>query len=157
MKSAMLDTPFTMVLVALATLFAAGCSTTPPGAWGEAVSYAGPRNEAGATRAQGAGDAVGIWTAYREYWFASGESEMLPADVAKAGDVARYIKENPGQQVGIDGLSDPDNMQLSNVRITTVRNALIVAGVPAERIQVGVYGRVPVQNNRLVEVLVGSR
>ena len=69
-------------------------------------------------------------------------------------DIASYLSQNPGQQVGIDGAGSTD---LNNQRVSNVRSALLTAGVPSWKIQTGNFGNPQMYNNRRVEALVSSR
>jgi peptidoglycan-associated lipoprotein len=55
------------------------------------------------------------------------------------------MSQNPSVRLGIDGYTDSRganqyNLPLSQRRVTTVRDALIQAGVPADRIETGTFG-----------------
>jgi outer membrane protein OmpA-like peptidoglycan-associated protein len=84
-------------------------------------------------------------------------SDLTSSDSTKASDIARYLRQNPGQQVGIDGSVDSKNTDLSNRRVSAVRNALLQAGVPSYKIQTGAFGSPDFQSDRRVAVLVSSR
>jgi outer membrane protein OmpA-like peptidoglycan-associated protein len=65
--------------------------------------------------------------------------------MTKVSEIASYMNENPSLRIGIDGSmdprgTDPRNQDLSDRRISAVRDALIEAGVPSSKIQSGVYG-----------------
>lgn len=69
------------------------------------------------------------------------------------------MKQNPPLRVGIDGSMDPRgsnprDQRLSERRINAIRNALTRAGVPAHKIQAGVFGDPQLVHNRRVEVLI---
>jgi outer membrane protein OmpA-like peptidoglycan-associated protein len=117
----------------------------------------GPQGPIGQTGAQGPGGPGGSWTPFRDFWFDYNRSDLQSSDSGKASDIANYLRQNPGQQVGIDGSIDPNNMDLSNRRVSTVRNALLQAGVPSYKIQTGTFGNPALQRDRRVEVLVSSR
>jgi outer membrane protein OmpA-like peptidoglycan-associated protein len=51
---------------------------------------------------------------------------------------------------------DPRGQEIGNRRVSTVRDALIQAGVPAHRIQTGAFGDSGRRNDRRVEVLMSS-
>jgi outer membrane protein OmpA-like peptidoglycan-associated protein len=76
-------------------------------------------------------------------------------------EIAAYMKQNPSLRIGIDGSmdprgTDPRNQDLSDRRISAVRDALIQAGVPASKIQSGAYGDAELARDRTVEVLISS-
>jgi outer membrane protein OmpA-like peptidoglycan-associated protein len=116
----------------------------------------GPQGAIGQTGAQGSGGQFGSWTPYKDFWFDSNTSDLKSADLGKASDIAKYLNQNPGKQVGIDGSIDPSNTDLSNRRVNTVRNALVEAGVPSSKIQIGPFGNPELQRDRRVEVLVSG-
>ncbi|HVC62842.1 MAG TPA: OmpA family protein [Acetobacteraceae bacterium] len=118
---------------------------------------AGPQGAIGQTGAQGPGGPAGSWTPFRAFWFGTNSSNLRSNDSGKASDVASYLSQNPGQQVGIDGSMDPNNTDLSNARVSTVRDALLQAGVPAYKIQTGAFGNPQQQRDNRVEVLVSSQ
>ncbi len=69
------------------------------------------------------------------------------------------MKQNPSLQIGIDGSmdprgSDPRDQNLSDRRVSAVRDALIQAGVPASKIQTGAFGDTGLTRDRRVEVLL---
>jgi outer membrane protein OmpA-like peptidoglycan-associated protein len=51
---------------------------------------------------------------------------------------------------------DPRDQEIGNRRVSTVRDALIQAGVPAHRIQTGAFGDSGRRNDRRVGVLMSS-
>jgi outer membrane protein OmpA-like peptidoglycan-associated protein len=118
---------------------------------------AGPQGAIGQTGAQGAGGPAGGWTPFKDFWFDSNRSDLMSSDSAAVSDIASYLRQNPGQQVGIDGSMDPKNTDLSNRRVSAVRNALLQAGVPSYKIQTGAFGNPDLQRDRRVAVLVSSR
>lgn len=52
--------------------------------------------------------------------------------------------------------SDPRDQNLSDRRISAVRDALIQAGVPSYKIQTGAFGDTRLTRDRRVEVLIGT-
>ena len=55
------------------------------------------------------------------------------------------MSQNPSVRLGIDGYTDSRgtgqyNLPLSQRRVTTVRDALVQAGVPTDRIETGTFG-----------------
>jgi outer membrane protein OmpA-like peptidoglycan-associated protein len=123
---------------------------------------AGPQGVIGQTGAQGSGSPqnlgsqYGAWTPYRDFWFDSNNSMLQSSDTTKVSDIANYVTQNPTQHVGIDGSIDPKNPDLGSRRVNSVRDALIQAGVPASKIQIGSFGNPQLQRDRRVEVLVSS-
>jgi outer membrane protein OmpA-like peptidoglycan-associated protein len=69
------------------------------------------------------------------------------------------MARNPSLEIGIDGSinsqsSGPISQDLSNRRITAVRDALIDSGVPADKIQTGAFGDPQLRRNHRVDVLL---
>jgi outer membrane protein OmpA-like peptidoglycan-associated protein len=122
---------------------------------------AGAQGPVGATGAQGVVGVVEGWTSYREFVFGYDKSAMQASDATKINEIAAYLKRNPSLQVGVDGSmdprgTDPRNQELSDRRVSAVRNALIQAGVPAQRIQTGAFGDEDLRRDRRVEVLIST-
>jgi len=115
------------------------------------MGAAGPQGSVGPTGAQGplatAGKS-GNWSLYRGYDFAYARDDINDNDLKKAGQVAEYINRNPSLDVAIDGSSTR--------RVHAVRDALISAGVPPDKIQMGAYGDPNLRSERHVAVLVSN-
>jgi outer membrane protein OmpA-like peptidoglycan-associated protein len=103
--------------------------------------------------------------------FAFDKSEIPAEEMANIAKIADYMKQKAGVFVMLDGHADPrgtdaHNLTLSRQRVDAVRDALVKAGVPAERITTVASGEGrPVcaeqtedcfQLNRRVEVYVGT-
>jgi outer membrane protein OmpA-like peptidoglycan-associated protein len=86
------------------------------------------------------------WSSYSDYTFNANSNEILRSDSNKARDIASYIDKNPSLRIGLDGA----NAQ----RVGVVRDALIVAGVPASKIQSGAFGDSQLRRDGRVGVLV---
>jgi len=89
----------------------------------------------GATGPQGPAGVINNWTWYRDFKFDSDQAEFRSSDTNKVSEIALYMKANPSLKVGIDGSMQPRNQELSDQRVSTVRAALIKAGVATSRIQ----------------------
>ena len=124
------------------------------------AGVAGEQGQTGPMGAQGPVGAVGHWNSYREFTFESNHSDIQASDRSTVSEIATYMKQNPSLQIGIDGNTDPrsttDNRELSERRVTAVRDALIQEGVPAHRIQTGAFGDQNNRRDRRVEVLISS-
>jgi hypothetical protein len=120
-----------------------------------ATGATGPTGSTGMTGAQGPGGSpymttapIGTWRPYNEIWFPSERSDVIQSsDQSKIADTANYLRQNPGQMVGVYGTLEQTN---------AVRNALLRAGVPAYQIQTGA-GNPQSRRDRRVEMLVSSR
>jgi len=104
---------------------------------------------------------VGTWTPYREVMFPYDQSNIGAVEQSKISEIADYMSRNPSLQVGIDSSmdprgTDPRNQMLSDQRQAAVRNALVQAGVPADRIQTGVRGDTTLVRDRRVGILVST-
>ena len=71
------------------------------------------------------------------------------------------MNRNPSLQIAIDGSidqrgADSHNKDLCNRRVKAVRDALIEAGVPTNKISVGAYGDAELRRDRRVEVLIAT-
>jgi flagellar motor protein MotB len=69
-------------------------------------------------------------------------------------EIAIYMTANPSLNVGIHCSMEPRNQDLSDQRLSTVRNALINSGVPASRIQTGVFTDTKLTRDGRVAVLI---
>ena len=113
-----------------------------------ATGSTGERGMTGATGAEGPMAAGGSWSLYRDYTFNSYSNEILYSDSRKAQEIARYVSQNPSYRVGIDGRSES--------RVSNVRSALLDAGVPAHKIQVGAFGDPQLRREDRVAVLLAN-
>ena len=97
------------------------------------------------------------WIAFRSLWFFYNRAELDPSEIRKVSEVARYLEQNPSAEVGIDSSIDllgakPGNEAVNTGRISAIRDALIAAGVPASRIQVGTFAALALDRRVLVLV-----
>jgi len=109
---------------------------------------AGPQGAIGATSAQGPLAGNRGWSSYRDYTFSANSNEIQNADNSKAREIATYVNANPSRQFGLDG-SNPR-------RVVVIRDALIVAGVPAAKIQSGDFGDPQARRDGRVGVLISN-
>jgi len=120
---------------------------------------AGVEGALGSTGAQGPVGVVDRWTSFREFMFDYNGADVRASDQSKVSEIAAYVNKNPSLQVGIDGSmdprgSDPRDQKLSDRRVGAVRDALIQAGVPANKIETGAFGDTRLVRDRRVEVLI---
>jgi outer membrane protein OmpA-like peptidoglycan-associated protein len=94
------------------------------------------------------------WTSYRDFQFGSNQAELRASETNKLAEIALYMKANPSLKVGIDGSMEPRNQELSDQRVSAVRDALIKAGVPPTRIQAGTFGDRKLAHDGRVIVLI---
>ena len=123
-------------------------STGMTGVQGSA-GMTGVQGPAGITGAQGApasSPQPGVrWTLVKEFMFDYDRSDIRYSESRKPAEVAAYMSQNPSVRLGIAGYTntqstDQYNLPLSQRRVATVRDALIQAGVPADRIETGTFG-----------------
>ncbi len=86
------------------------------------------------------------WRWYSDYLFRGSGTMILSADTLKAREIFGYSNDNPSGRIGLDG-SDPR-------RVLAVRDALVLAGVPASRIDTGAFGDPQLRRDGRVAVLV---
>ncbi|PQV49196.1 efflux RND transporter periplasmic adaptor subunit [Paraburkholderia sp. BL21I4N1] len=114
---------------------AAGGGGKPAGQSGAgATTGAAGQNGAGAGAPDGA-----TQPAHTELFFAVGSASLDRESADALAAVARQLASSPGTRVAISGYTDAtgsyaDNVKLAAARATTVRSALIVAGVDVARI-----------------------
>jgi outer membrane protein OmpA-like peptidoglycan-associated protein len=123
-------------------------STGMTGVQGSA-GITGVQGPAGITGAQGApasSPQPGLrWTLVKEFMFDFDRSDIRYSESRKPAEVAAYMSQNPSVRLGLAGYTntqstDQYNLPLSQRRVATVRDALIQAGVPADRIETGTFG-----------------
>jgi hypothetical protein len=130
------------------------------GSMGGSGSSGGPgmQGATGPMGPQGPAGIVNSWTAYRDFTFDRGRTEILPAGRNTAAEIAQYLAKNPSLQVGIDGtMMDSRNQSLSDGRVNSVRVALQQAGVPASRIRQGAFNDPQFSHDGRVEVLISTQ
>jgi peptidoglycan-associated lipoprotein len=81
----------------------------------------------------------------KEIMFDYDRSDIRYSESRKPSEVAAYMNQNPSVRLGIDGYTDlrgtsQYNLPLNQRRVTAVRDALIQAGVPEDRIETGTVG-----------------
>ena len=127
---------------------------------GGATGVVGPEGPVGPTGAQGAVGAIGRWNGYRDIMFdANGGTDIQPDQAAKLSEVAAYVKQNPSLQVGVDGSTgqqgyDEQHRGLRDRRTQAVCDALVKAGVPADRITTGAFADPGQRRDGRVAVLI---
>ncbi len=145
------------------------------------VGPAGPAGPAGVAGLQGPAGPMGVagapgaaavrWTTFKDILFDFDKADLRANEQATIDQIASYLQENPSLTVGIEGFADPRgtdryNQALSERRVDAIKNALVKAGVPADRIQTGAFGETRPkcndktegcwQRDRRVEVLIGT-
>jgi outer membrane protein OmpA-like peptidoglycan-associated protein len=106
----------------------------------------GPAGIAGAQGAPASSPQPGVrWMLVKEFMFDYDRSDIRYSESRKPAEVAAYMSQNPSVRLGIAGYTntqstDQYNLPLSQRRVATVRDALIQAGVPADRIETGTFG-----------------
>jgi outer membrane protein OmpA-like peptidoglycan-associated protein len=111
----------------------------------------GSQGQAGVMGAQGQPGVAGAppgtrWTSLRDIMFDYNRTEIRSTELSKIADIAVYTNQNPSVRLGIDGATDllrgtnQYNAVMSQQRVGNVRDALIRAGVSADRIETGGFG-----------------
>jgi OOP family OmpA-OmpF porin len=97
--------------------------------------------------AQGQAGAVTVmrWTKFKDILFDFDKSELRSNETGKVSEIAVYLQQHPSVVIGIDGYTDPRgsdkyNQALSERRVNTIREALVGAGVPKDKITTGAFG-----------------
>ena len=86
---------------------------------------------------------VARWTPLKDIRFDFDKAEIRPVEMNKVSDIATYMSQNPAVRLGLDGSTDllrgtnQYNVALSQQRVSNVRDALIRAGVSADRMETG--------------------
>ena len=89
--------------------------------------------------------AAARWTSLKDIMFDYDKATIRPAEMSKASEVATYMSQNPSVD-SASGSTDllrgtnQYNVALSQQRVSNVRDALIQAGVSADRIETGGFG-----------------
>jgi len=91
---------------------------------------------------------VGEWSMYRDFTFNAYSDQILRGDDGTAQEVALFISQNDNFRIAIDGAN-------AN-RVGVVRRALLDAGIPAYKIQVGTFGDSLLRRDTRVAVLIGN-
>jgi hypothetical protein len=121
------------------------------------VGAAGAPGIVGLTGAQGSAGIVDRWMSYRVFHFDYSRANLSATDKSTVSEIAAYMAKNPSLQAGLDGYRDPSNRILSDRRVGSVREALIMAGVPSNKIQVGAFGDPQFSRDGRVEVLLSTQ
>jgi outer membrane protein OmpA-like peptidoglycan-associated protein len=122
----------------------------------------GVQGPAGITGAQGAPASSPApmpgsrWSSLKEFMFDYDRSDIRYSESRKPAEVAAYMSQNPSVRLGVAGYTDMQgtsqyNLPLNQRRVATVRDALIQAGVPADRIETGTFGTDRFQCNPAAE------
>jgi outer membrane protein OmpA-like peptidoglycan-associated protein len=126
-----------------------------------APGISGARGTSGQSGTQGPVGVVANWSEYRDVVFLYDRSDIEASQKGKIAEVAEYMSKNPSLKVGIDSSidpsgNDPRDRMLTDRRRDAVRDALMQAGVPAERIQTGVRGDPKLIRDRRIGLLVST-
>jgi hypothetical protein len=124
------------------------------------AGIAGPQGVQGPVGPMGAPGVVGVvatWTEYRDFTFDEGRADLRGNDQRKANEISAYLVNNPSLQVAIDGTMDTRNQNLGAARVTSVRSALLQAGVPDYKIQQGAFADPQLSHDGRVKVLISTQ
>ncbi len=127
----------------------------------------GPQGPAGVQGAMGPKGGDFVFTAFNDVMFDTDQATIRATETEKLGKLAAYLKAHPDFKVELEAFADPrgsdkHNMTLTQRRAIAVRDWLVQAGVPADRIVATGYGELNQkctknaedcwQSNRRVEV-----
>ena len=116
----------------------------PAGPMG-AQGPAGTQGTSGSVGPQAQAGAAKQWSSFKDFLFDTDKSDIRSNETSKVSEISAYLKQNPSVQVGIDGFADPrgttpHNQGLSERRVNAIRDALVKAGVPGDKIRMGAFG-----------------
>jgi outer membrane protein OmpA-like peptidoglycan-associated protein len=116
----------------------------------------GAQGPAGPAGLQAQASAAKQWASFKNFLFDADKSDIRSNEMSKVSDIAAYLQQNQPATVGIEGYADPRgtdpyNQRLSQRRVNAVREALVQAGVPNEKIQTGAFGEQRLQCNQSTE------
>lgn len=89
-----------------------------------------------------------VWTSLKDYTFLANSDAIIVSDLSKAREISEYLRVNPTFLVGLDGWNAR--------RVTAVKDALLHAGVPDEKILTGAFGYWQMRRDGLVMVMVAK-
>ncbi len=83
---------------------------------------------------------------FRDVLFAYDRAEIPADEATKISQIADFVKQSDGVIVMLDGHTDPRgtdgyNLGLSQRRVKAVRDALVKAGVPEDRVSTAASGK----------------
>jgi len=90
------------------------------------------------------------WFSYQEFSFDNKSYDITDAQADRVRQLAAYLKDNPSLRCGIDATDANDR------RVKAIRDLLVQAGVPANKITVGAYGDKQYRRDGRVELLIGT-
>ena len=96
------------------------------------------------------------WSSYRDVWFDFDSAVLDSSYRENIRDAANYLLQYPSYRVAIDAGAS-DRSFLRTQRVAAVRDALIAAGVPQQKIQEGRFGDEHLRRERRVEILIDRR
>jgi len=124
-----------------------------------AAGPAGPQGDAGQAGGRGTTGSLERWVVFREVWFDTDSQDVHAVDRAGFGEIAGYMSANPSLELGIDGSVNSGsasrrNAEMSAHRVKAIRESLVAAGVPANRISEGAYGDQSLRRDQRVDLLL---
>lgn len=98
---------------------------------------------------------AGLWVAYRSFRFGDGRADIRAVDEWQVIDITAHLARNPSLRFGIDDsvrseFTNAGGRNLAKRRVAAVRAALIQAGTPAYRIEMGAFADPQRRRNRQV-------
>ena len=110
-------------------------------------------------QSNGSDDAKSIGPAFLAFTFEFDEARIQASDKNKLIQAAAYVAANPTSRIGLDGRGDPNgnglrNQNLMDLRVAAVRDALIKAGIPSDKIQTGNFAESQSRRDREVAAVI---
>jgi len=97
----------------------------------------------------------GGWAWFGDFWFDTRQAAIQPADEEKLAGIVALLRREPSRCVAIDGTTRERGGDLGSRRIANLRDALLRAGIAAERIYTDDLGNPGLRHAERVAMLVG--
>lgn len=105
-------------------------------------------------RTQGAAGEGERWTAFRAFRFDYASARIHATDTGKVAEIASHLRQHPTYRLALDGAAG--DAPIAHLRVDSVREALIAAGIPAYKIRSGAFGDPLLRREGRVEVLFAA-
>lgn len=105
-------------------------------------------------RAQSAPGDGERWVAFHAFRFDYASARIDATDTGKVAEIASHLRQHPTYRLALDGAAG--DAPLAHLRVDSVREALVAAGVPAYKIRAGAFGDPLLRREGRVEVLFAA-
>ena len=105
-------------------------------------------------RAQSAPGKGERWTAFHAFHFDYASARIHATDTGKVAEIAGHLRQHPTYRLALDGAAG--DAPIAHLRVDSVREALIAAGIPAYKIRSGAFGDPQLRREGRVEVLFAA-